>query len=191
MKADPGFEDLLFAAQQGDREVLNRLLAKNRERVYRYGLRVCRTSEDAEDAVQQTLWAVTRSIHAFRRAAAMSTWLFTIVRNYCLRLVGRERFYADLDVAVPSLSDSRPSAENELVSDELREILAKALSRLTPLHREVILFRDIEGLSAPEAAAALGISVAALKSRLHRAREELRAEVRRLAPPGVASDDRK
>lgn len=87
---------LLAAAQQGDPTALEGLLAAHREIVFRYGLRFCRTTEDAEDAVQETLWAVARSIRKFRRAAAVTTWLFAIVRNTCLRLVRQHRGEQDL-----------------------------------------------------------------------------------------------
>lgn len=75
-------DQVLAAAQTGDRSALERLLAEHRNGVYRYGLRVCRTTEDAEDAVQETLWAATRAIKTFRgTATSIAAWLFTIVRS--------------------------------------------------------------------------------------------------------------
>ena len=165
-------DDLLAAAQQGDPGALDELLRIHRETVFRYGLRFCRTTEDAEDAVQETLWAAARSIRMFRRAAAITTWLFTIVRNNCFRLRPRHRHdAADLADALPS---RERSAEDQLACQEVRSLLAGALAKLEPAHREVILLRDVEGLTAPEAAARLEISVQALKSRLHRARGQMR-----------------
>jgi RNA polymerase sigma-70 factor (ECF subfamily) len=172
-------DQLLDAAQRGDRAALDALLRTHRARVFRHGLRVCRTSEDAEDAVQETLWSAARSIQSFRRASAVSTWLFAIVRNACLKLNGREPFYADLDQVAPQLADLAAAADDQVASRQISRILAGALTRLDAPHREVLLRRDVEGLTAPEAARALGISVAALKSRLHRAREALREQVRR------------
>jgi RNA polymerase sigma-70 factor, ECF subfamily len=171
---DAESEKLLAAAQQGDRAALDNLLRAHRHRVFRYGLRVCRTSEDAEDAVQQTLWSAARSIRTFRGAAAVSTWLFTIVRNYCLRLIGREHFYVDLDEVTATVTDLRPNVEDEAASREIHDILAAALAQLDPIHREVILLRDVQGVTAPEAASLLGVTLPAVKSRLHRARAELR-----------------
>src|SRR5690242_21808663 len=82
----------LTAAQTGDVAALNRLIASHRQGVYRYGLHVCRTTEDAEDAVQETLWAATRAIHTFRgTASSIASWLFTIVRRECLRLLERHK----------------------------------------------------------------------------------------------------
>jgi RNA polymerase sigma-70 factor (ECF subfamily) len=171
-------EALVRAAQSGDREALDRLLRQHRDGVLRYGLKVCPTSEDAEDAVQQTLWAAARSIHAYRRAASVATWLFTIVRNYCLRALG-DPVYADLDHVAPTLAGGC-SPEDEAAAREVERILATALSRVEPAHREILLLRDVRGYTAPEAAETLGLSVAAVKSRLHRARDALRGVVREL-----------
>jgi RNA polymerase sigma-70 factor (ECF subfamily) len=170
-------DELLLAAQAGDPTALERLLRKNRQGVYRYGLQVCRTTEDAEDAVQETLWAATRAIQTFRGAASsVVSWMFTIVRRECFRLLERHRTEPLLVYDDATVVAERQAMETS-GDQERAELLASALRQLHPLHREVILLRDIEGFSAPEAAARLGISVAALKSRLHRARENLRGEV--------------
>jgi RNA polymerase sigma-70 factor (ECF subfamily) len=166
---------LLTAAQQGDRAALEALLAAHREVVFRYGLRFCRTTEDAEDAVQETLWAAARSIGKFRRAAAITTWLFTIVRNTCHRLLRQHRGEQDLADVLPTLADPCNLIEDQVAAQQVEAILAAAIAQLDSDHREVILLRDVEGFTAPEAAVRLSISVRALKSRLHRARLELRA----------------
>jgi RNA polymerase sigma-70 factor, ECF subfamily len=169
--------ELLLAAQRGDRAALESLLAQHRKTVFRYGLRYCRSTEDTEDAVQETLWAAARAIGTFRRAAAVTTWLFTIVRNKCHRLLFHKHDDADLADLLPNVPDATRSAEDEVLTRQIQEILAAALARLEPNHREVVLLRDVEGLTAPEAAEQLGLTVQALKSRLHRARERLRIEV--------------
>jgi RNA polymerase sigma-70 factor (ECF subfamily) len=175
----------LAAAQAGDLAALDRLITTHRQGVYRYGLHVCRTTEDAEDAVQETLWAATRAIRTFRgTATSIASWLFTIVRRECLRLIeGRRRAPAPLDGAVESFAAEVIDPEDAVALRQRVELLAGALADLDPLHREVILLRDIRELSAPEAAAELGISIDALKSRLHRARVNLRDHVARRAEP--------
>jgi RNA polymerase sigma-70 factor (ECF subfamily) len=167
---------LLIAAQAGDPAALEALLRLHRATVFRYGLRVCRSTEDAEDAVQETLFAAARSIGSFRRAAAITTWLFTIVRNKCHRLFFHRHSEPDLADVLPVLVEPPRSTEDQVASQQIQRILATALSNLEPAHREVILLRDVEGLTAPEAAERLGVSVQALKSRLHRAREALREQ---------------
>lgn len=171
--SSPDHDKLLAAAQAGDRRALEQLLRHQRDGVYRYGLRVCPTTEDAEDAVQATLWAAARSIGAFRGASTVTTWLFTIVRRQCQRVHGRRR--RQVEFGDLQTTSRPPSPEDEVATDELRGLLASALSGLDPAHRQVLLLRDVQGLAAPEAAAALKLSVPALKSRLHRAREHLRA----------------
>jgi RNA polymerase sigma-70 factor (ECF subfamily) len=173
-------DHLLTAAQAGDPAALEELLRLQRATVFRYGLRFCRSTEDAEDAVQETLWAAARSIRNFRRAAAITTWLFTIVRNKCHRLLFHRHKEPDLADVLPALVDPPRSTEDEIAGQQIQRILATALARLEPAHREVILLRDVEGLTAPEAAERLGLSVQALKSRLHRAREALRAQASEL-----------
>jgi RNA polymerase sigma-70 factor (ECF subfamily) len=174
-------EALLAAAQAGDLAALNRLVAAHRQGVYRFGLRVCRTTEDAEDAVQETLWAATRAIGAFRGAAtSIASWLFTIVRRECLRILERRRREEPgIDGRGTEVPDQESCPDAVLDARRRAELLSLALAELAPAHREVILLRDIQELSAPAAAARLGISVDALKSRLHRARGELGANVRR------------
>ena len=176
----PEPDQLLTLAQAGDPAALDELLRLQRTTVFRYGLRVCRSTEDAEDAVQETLWAAARSIRSFRRAAAITTWLFTIVRNKCYRLLRHRHAEPDLADALPMPPPG--AVEEELAVREISRILVAALSRLDPGHREVILLRDVEGLTAPEAAARLGLSVQALKSRLHRARQALREEASAVQP---------
>jgi RNA polymerase sigma-70 factor (ECF subfamily) len=172
---------LLAAAQGGDVAALNRLVGAHRQGVYRYGLHVCRTTEDAEDAVQETLWAATRAIRNFRGAASsIASWMFTIVRRECLRLLeGHRRTPVTLGGGEDDLVAEVVDPSDALAVRRRVELLASALADLEPLQREVILLRDIQEMTAPEAAAALGISIDALKSRLHRARVNLRDHVLR------------
>src|SRR5262245_34839708 len=173
-------DTLLAAAQAGDVSALNQLVGSHRQGVYRYGLHVCRTTEDAEDAVQETLWAATRAIQTFRgTASSIASWLFTIVRRECLRLLERHR-QASLaaDRAEDALLAEVVDPADALAVRRRVSLLAAGLADLDPLRREVILLRDIQERSGPEAAAKLGISVDALKSRLHRARANLRDHMR-------------
>ena len=129
-------DPVLQAAQHGDPAALEALLTANREIVFRYGLRYCRTTEDAEDAVQETLWAAARSIRTFRRAAAITTWLFAIVRNTCHRLVRQHRSEEDLADVLPTLADPRDPLEDQVTAQQIERILANAIARLDADHRE-------------------------------------------------------
>jgi RNA polymerase sigma-70 factor, ECF subfamily len=170
---------LLVAAQAGELVALGQLLRAHRHGVYRYGLQVCRTTEDAEDALQETLWAAARAIKTFRgSASSIVSWMFTIIRRECFRLIDRHRRDpVALGGAEDDVPGDMPDPTDAFAVQRRADLLAKALRSLDPIHREVVLLRDIEELSAPEAAARLGISVQALKSRLHRARVNLRDQV--------------
>lgn len=172
--------ELVARAQAGDRASLEQVLAEVAPQVARFGRRICGDPTDAEDALQDTLLAVALHLPEYEGRASFSTWLFTLVRTACSRR--RRTFDArpkeSLDAAAHEASPA-PSPESSAERGELRVALERALDALPEAEREVLALRDVEGLSATEAAAVLGISEAALKSRLHRARASLRE---RLAP---------
>ena len=125
---------------------------------------VCATAEDAEDAVQIALWQLYRKIGGLRTVATFATWLFRIVERECYRLFRRG---TPLAVAAGSIGESI-TAPAVLV--DLHLDLAHAIAALPAPYREVLILRDIDELTAPEVAAELGLTVQAVKSRLHRAR---------------------
>ena len=153
-------------------------------------MRLCVSPEDAQDATQEVLLALSRYVGALREVAALSTWLFLAVRTHCTRLARRSLRHAlALDEGAP-LAIEGPSPEEQLVDRQLRQRLSIVLSELDPLLREALLRRDVLGESATKAAAALGISVDALKSRLHRAREDVKRRLlASLRAPAVAKKD--
>jgi RNA polymerase sigma-70 factor (ECF subfamily) len=122
---------------------------------------------------------MARTMKDFRGDASLSTWLYTVARSFCIkkrrRTKGAPAFHEALDHAEPE-SSSEPSMtpEQALLGRESRETVATALDTLEPEAREVVILRDVEGLSAAEVAKVTGVSVAAVKSRLHRARAALR-----------------
>jgi RNA polymerase sigma-70 factor (ECF subfamily) len=112
----------------------------------------------------------------------VSSWLYTIARRFCIKKRRRGKFAPareeSLDApgidAAQRLADPAPSPEQTATNRELQQALTRAIDRLDPAQREVLVLRDIEGLSAPEVAKVLGTSVDAVKSRLHRARVAVR-----------------
>jgi len=165
---------LLTRAQAGDARALTELLEQQRTPVVRFALRVCVSPEDAQDAAQETLLSLSRYLGALRGAARLSTWLFTVTRNHCLRLARRAlRHAAQLETAEGIAADAL-TVEDLLANEQLRLRVSALLSGLEPAHREVLLRRDVLGESAPEVARALALSIPAVKSRLHRARAQLR-----------------
>jgi RNA polymerase sigma-70 factor (ECF subfamily) len=146
-----------------------------------------RDRQDAEDEVQNAFWKAYEHINQFQRDAKFSTWLTRIVVNQCLmrlRRARRARFaYIDDaqsdDITAADLKDVGPSPESLLGLSEVAAVLDLEIKRTPPLLRHVFLLRDVENKPMPEVAAKLGISVAAAKSRLLRARAELRSRMRR------------
>jgi RNA polymerase sigma-70 factor, ECF subfamily len=169
----PAADDLVLRAREGDAAALEAVLRTYRAEVVRYAVRLCISPADAEDATQEALLALSRYIGALREVAALSTWLFFAVRTHCLRLARRSLRYA-LSIDEEALSIEGPSPEDQLVDRQLRHLLSIVLADLDPASRDIVLRRDVLGESAASAATALGISVDALKSRLHRARGEVK-----------------
>jgi len=168
---------LIEAARQGDQAALDRLLAVSRRDLKRFARRSCATSEDAEDAVQVALWQLHRKLGTLRVIQAFTSWLFRIVERECRRLLRVSSRTRPLDeVALAEL----PLAP---VPHDLRRDLTAAIAALPEIYREVLIRRDIEELTAPETAALMGISVEAVKSRLHRARVTLRENVLSASAP--------
>ncbi|WP_229507405.1 RNA polymerase sigma factor [Pseudoduganella rivuli] len=158
---------LIEAARQGDARAMEQLLAQSQPDLRRFARRSCATSEDADDAVQVALWNVQRSIGSVRVVAAFAGWLFRIVERECYRLLRLGRKTEPLTEELEaSLQSASPLA--------LRRDLARLLAEMPVEYRDVLVLRDVEELTAPEAAEQLQVSVAALKSRLHRARAMMR-----------------
>jgi RNA polymerase sigma-70 factor (ECF subfamily) len=176
---------LLEAARAGDARALEALLERHQAQVYRFGLKMCRNPEDAKDVLQDTLLAMARSVRDFRGASSISTWLYTIARNFCIKKRRRSKFAPeqerslDTDAATEAqrLADPAKSPDDILAEKEIAHALEDAIAALDPIYREVLILRDVEGLTAPEVAEVLGVSVDAVKSRLHRARLSVRARV--------------
>lgn len=176
---------LLARARSGDRSALEELLERHQGQVYRFGMKMCRDPEDAKDILQDTLIAMARGVRDFRGSSSLSTWLFTIARSFCIKKRRRSKFAqgadrsleTDLAANAAELVDQKKNAEEALAGKQVEHALERAIGALEPMYREVLVLRDIEGLTAPEVAEVLGIGVAAVKSRLHRARMLVRAHV--------------
>jgi RNA polymerase sigma-70 factor (ECF subfamily) len=183
--------ELLAAARKGDAAALEALLVRYQPHLYRFGLRMCGNEQDAGDIAQESLISMARSLRDFRGDASVSSWLYAIARSYCIKKRRRSKFAPareeSLDApgldAIHRVADPAPSPEQAATNRELERALARAIDGLEPPHREVVVLRDVEGLSAPEVAKVLGISVDAVKSRLHRAR----AAVRQALAPVLAT----
>lgn len=167
--------ELLAAARAGDRQALEALLSRVQPQVYRFGRRMCGDPQDAEDVLQETLLALARGVREVRGTSSLSTWLYTVARRFCLKKRRRRAMVPGGEAA--ELPDPAAGSEESLAGQEVAQALERAIRALPPSHREVLVLRDVEGLSAPEVGEILGISAQAVKSRLHRARVAVRDAV--------------
>lgn len=177
-------EELVQKAQAGDTAALEQLLERIAPSVQRFGLRMCQHTQDSEDVLQDTLMNILGHLNEFEGRSSFTSWVFMLTRSACTRrrrgLKNKPRETVD-ELETVLKSDDSPEAS---ASDrQLARYLEQALSELPEDYREVILLRDVESLTAPEAAETLGISVDALKSRLHRARQALRLALKPALEP--------
>ncbi len=185
---DSADEELLTAIRAGDDAAMGSLLSRYAPSIYRFGVKMCRDPEDAKDVLQDTLLAAARGIREFRGASSLSTWLYTVARSFCIKKRRTSKFAPTETVSLDDHANaldarSAEKAPDEAASDhELSTLLDRAIASLDPASREVLVLRDVEGLTAPEVAQVLGVSVDAVKSRLHRARAEVRAKLEERLP---------
>ena len=159
------------------------------ELMYRFAYRLCGEPEAAKDLVQETFLNAYRGIDRFRGDAQISTWLYTIASRACLRMRRRRKGAPEREL---SLEEFIPTSDGEfhlqipidglspeaaLQNKQLREALDTAINQLPKKYKMVLVLRDMEGLSAKEVGAIMGLNERAVKSRLHRARLFVRREL--------------
>ena len=147
-------------------------MAQHKDAVYRQIARVCGNYDDAQDVLVETLLAAYRSMDQVRDPAAMRGWLATIGRRICRRMKHKEAL-API-ITLDHEPYETPHLDEDLEAGRIRGCVQGALENLPERYREVYRLRDLEQLSADEAAERLGINVRNLKSRLHRARRQIR-----------------
>lgn len=169
---------LLRDARRGDPVALRRLLENVSPPIYRFGRGFCGDPEDAKDVMQEVLVSLVRSLPSLRGDSSLTTWAYTVARRACARQRRRSaRELREADAVVDELeaaADSGPDPLREVERRETESVVRDAILLLPPPQREAIILRDLEGVSAREAARILSVSVRALKSRLHRARLSVR-----------------
>jgi RNA polymerase sigma factor (sigma-70 family) len=174
--------ELLRQAMAGDQTALETLFAQNNRSLYQTALRLLGNPEDAEDALQEALLSAYRNLARFEGRSQFSTWLTRIVINSALMRRRSKRAHpaASLDdtgeqqiPAAERFADNGPGPEELYAGTELSERVTRNLQDLSPVLRDAFNLRELQGLSAEEAAKALGVSRNTLKARLWRARHEL------------------
>ena len=196
---DPRVEMLLEQIRGDDPRAFAKLVRELEPFVLGSSLKVCRDRSIAEENMQDTFVSMYRKLGQFDGTSKFSTWLYAIIVNNC-RMKRRRR---KLDMAsMPidgggeegegmELRSEEENPEAQLLGGELRAVLGSAIEALPEEYRAVFILRDVEHLSTTEVAESLGLSEAAVKSRLHRGRERVRRHVERYMEEESANDRRR
>ncbi|HKO53912.1 MAG TPA: sigma-70 family RNA polymerase sigma factor [Polyangiaceae bacterium] len=180
-------------AARGDDEALAQLVRAYHDRVYRFGVRVCRDRFDAEDAVQEAFGKLSQRPDVVRDPSALS-WLMSVVRHACRRMLRPfvrerralgERVNGVDDLDLDRVASEQSDPQQALERWELVRAVHAAIALLDRPSREVLVMRDLEGLSGAQTCSALGLELATMKTRLHRARSQLRQELERAQVPSA------
>jgi len=180
--------ELVRRARAGETGAFETIVERYERRIYRLALQMMGNAADAEDVLQETFLKVHAKLDQFQQQSKLYTWMVRIAVNQALmKLRQRRRNVVSLDEELASdegplpreVADWHPNPEQQFEATELGDILERALRALALPYRLVFQLRDIEQLSTEETAETLGISQAAVKSRLLRARLQLRARLSR------------
>ena len=175
--------DLVAALRAEEPDAAERLVERFGDRVYRLAMRITGSREDAEEAAQDALWTVARKIGMFKGESAFGSWVYRITANAAyqkLRTRRQKSAEIAIDDVMPSLDDDgrhfepmddwSSRVDENALQGELRRVLQEAIDGLPDEYRTALVMHDVEGLSNPDIAETLGISLPAVKSRVHRSR---------------------
>ncbi len=175
--------ELVEGARSGDAEAFGELVERHEGMIYGLCLKILGNPEDAEDCLQEVFIKAFEALPGFRQEARFSTWLYRIAYNACLMRLRKKKLDTvpldrpvrlGGDVLERDLADWTTDPRADVMNEELGAVLAQHIDALSPENRVVFVLRDIHGLSTDDTASVLGLSVPAVKSRLHRARLYLR-----------------
>jgi RNA polymerase sigma-70 factor (ECF subfamily) len=175
-------EKLVEALRAEAPEATEMLVETYGDRVYRLTYRITGSNEDAEEATQDALWTAARKISSFKGESQFGSWLYRIAANAAYQKLrsrkakGREIALDDVlpaldaDMHFEPMDDWTPRVDDNALNGELREVLEKAIDELPPDYRTALVMHDVQGMPNPDIAETLGISLPAVKSRVHRSR---------------------
>ena len=174
-------QELIGAARQGDEGAFEELVRQYEKRVYHLALRMCGDQEDAWEIAQEAFLSVWRGLRFFRGESAFSTWVYRLTSNAAIDYLRRQNRQKALEgvslddqetLAEPQ--DQSPSPQRQAELGELRENLQEGLMALSAEHRQVLLLRELQGLSYEEIGRELDLDLGTVKSLIARGREKLR-----------------
>ena len=167
-------KDLISRAARDDADAFRQLVETYQTPAYRLAARMC-GPDGAEDVTQEAFLAAWRALPEFRGDCRFSTWLYRLVSNAAIDCLRREKKHRDTgDVDDLELPDGGPSPQEQAERSDTRDAVRRALDRLSPEHRQVLLLRFMQELDYGEIARALNVSEGTVKSRINRAKSKLR-----------------
>lgn len=182
-------QELVARARQGDTASFSALLRRYEGKIFRLAMNITQNREDAEDVLQESFLKAYEHLDQFLGNSKFYTWIVRIAVNQALMKLRKrrsdravsldEQIDTGEDTVVREIAAWDPDPEQQYSQEELHEILTTAIEELAPIYRTVFTLRDVDGLSTEETAEALDLSVPAVKSRLLRARLQLRDKLTR------------
>ena len=178
-------QDLVALAKKGDQDAFAQLVEANQNKIYSLALRMTGSPEDGADLAQEAFLRAWRSLPSFQEESSFSTWLYKLTSNLCIDFLRKEKrrkavvttvsLDDDQDESPPvEVPDHRFTPEAEVERRELRAAMSRALKTMSEEHRQILILREVEGLSYTEIAQLLDVEEGTVKSRLARARISLR-----------------
>lgn len=168
-------EKIIARARRGDADAFEQLVVAYREQVFRLALRMCGSEADADEVGQEAFLSAWKALPNFRGESQFSTWLYQLTTHAAIDLMRREkRQIAAADITEVSAADPAPSPQQQAEQSEQREIVRDAILQLAPEQREVVVLRFMEELSYEEIGAVLKLPSGTVKSRLNRAKAQLK-----------------
>jgi RNA polymerase sigma-70 factor (ECF subfamily) len=180
---------LVEKVREGSMEAFEEIISRYESKVYNLAMRFCRNQEDAEEVLQDVFSTIYSKLDGFRGQSQFSSWMYRIIVNAAfMKLRKRKQSHTiSLEDLAPQVRQSCLEQDNPVLhrsdtitqNNELRKTLDAAIGRLPSQYRAVFILRDVDGLSNQEVSEILGLSIPAVKSRLHRSRLMLRRRLQR------------
>ncbi|MBW1705938.1 MAG: sigma-70 family RNA polymerase sigma factor [Deltaproteobacteria bacterium] len=181
--------DLIARFKAGSMEAMEKIMERYEKQIFTFGLKMCGHLQDAEDIVQETFLNAFRYLGRFREETKLKNWLFRIAARACIRKRRKKKCEPDQQISLESfvhedgsdikyeIPDWSDDPSDNFLRAELKQVIDASIQSLPHKYRLVFNLRDTEGFNTVETSEILGISIQAVKTRLHRARLFLREEI--------------